>query len=85
MYGRKGTCSIFTFVEPLDGKHHVSVRQRRTAIDWAEEIQYLVDELYAENEKIILIMDNLNTYKASSYFETNFLFGKVNRIIIMQG
>jgi hypothetical protein len=68
-YVRKGTCSIFAFVEPLGGKHHVSVRQRRTAIDWAEEIKYLVDELYAENEKIILIMDNLNTHKASSLYK----------------
>lgn len=42
-YTRNGTCSIFAFVEPLGGKHHVSVRGHRTATDWAEEIKYLVD------------------------------------------
>ena len=68
-YVRKGTCSIFSFVEPLGGKHHVSVRQRRTAIDWAEEIKYLVDEIYADKDKIILVMDNLNIHKASSLYK----------------
>ena len=38
-YVRKGTVSIFAFVEPLGGVHHVSVREHRTATDWAEEIQ----------------------------------------------
>ncbi len=68
-YVRKGTCSIFSFVEPLGGKHHVSVRTQRTAIDWAQEIKYLVDEFYAHNEKIILVMDNLNTHKPSSLYK----------------
>ena len=40
-YIRNGTCSIFAFIEPLAGKHHVSVREHRTATDWAEEIKYL--------------------------------------------
>ena len=44
-YIRNGTCSIFAFIEPLGGKHHVSVREHRTAVDWAEEIKYLVDTL----------------------------------------
>ena len=39
-YVRKGTCSIFAFIEPLAGIHHVSVREHRTAKDWAEEIRY---------------------------------------------
>lgn len=44
-YIRNGTCSIFDFVEALVGRHHVSVREHRTAIDWAEEIRYLIDEM----------------------------------------
>ncbi len=39
-YVRNGTCSIFVFVEPLGGVRHVSVRERRTVVDWAEEIRY---------------------------------------------
>ena len=60
-YIRNGTVSIFAFVEPLGGTHHVSVREHRTAVDWAEEIKYLVDVMYPDAEKIILVMDNLNT------------------------
>lgn len=68
-YVRNGTCSIFAFVEALAGKHHVSVREHRTAIDWAEEIKYLVDIMYPDKKKIIIVMDNLNIHKASSLYK----------------
>lgn len=68
-YIRNGTCSIFAFIEPLAGKHHVSVREHRTAVDWAEEIKYLVDVMYPEVEKTILVMDNLNTHKPASLYK----------------
>lgn len=68
-YVRNGTCSIFAFIEALAGRHHVSVREHRTAIDWAEEIKYLVDVMYPDKEKIILVMDNLNTHRASSLYK----------------
>lgn len=68
-YKRNGTCSIFAFVEPLGGKHHVSVHEHRTAIDWAQEIKYLSDVMYLDAEKIILVMDNLNTHKAASLYK----------------
>ena len=68
-YIRNGTVSIFAFVEPLGGTHHVSVREHRTAVDWAEEIKYLVDVMYPDAEKIILVMDNLNTHKPASLYK----------------
>lgn len=68
-YIRNGTCSIFAFIEPLAGRHHVSVREHRTAADWAEEIKYLTDVMYPDVEKIILVMDNLNTHKPSSLYK----------------
>lgn len=68
-YVRNGTCSIFAFIEPLGGNHHVSVREHRTATDWAEEIKYLSDVMYPDAEKIILVMDNLNTHKPSSLYK----------------
>lgn len=68
-YVRNGTCSIFAFVEPLGGCHHVSVREHRTSVDWAEEIKYLVDVMYPDVDKIILVMDNLNTHKPSSLYK----------------
>ena len=69
-YVREGTCSIFAFTEPLGGVRHVSVREHRTAIDWAEEIQYLVDVQYPDAEKIVLVMDNLNTHAIASLYKT---------------
>jgi len=68
-YERHGTCSIFAFTEPLGGFRHVSVREHRTAEDWAEEIKYLVDEMYPNVEKIVLVMDNLNTHKPASLYK----------------
>lgn len=68
-YIRNGTCSIFVFVEPLGCVRHVSVRAHRTAIDWAEEIKYLVDVSYPDRDKIILVMDNLNTHALSSLYK----------------
>lgn len=68
-YVRNGTCSIFAFIEPLTGKHHVSVREQRTATDWAEEIKYLSDVMYPDAEKIVLVMDNLNTHKPASLYK----------------
>lgn len=68
-YVRNGTYSIFAFVEPLGGTHHVSVREQRTAFDWAEEIKYLVDVMYPDAEKVILVMDNLNTHKTASLYK----------------
>ena len=59
-YVRNGTCSIFAFVEPLGGRHHVSVKEHRTAIDWAHEIKFLVDEMYPDADAITLVVDNLN-------------------------
>ena len=68
-YVRNGTVSIFAFVEPLGGTHHVSVWEHRTAVDWAEEIKYLVDVMYPDAEKIVLVMDNLNTHKPASLYK----------------
>lgn len=69
-YVREGTCSIFVFTEPLGGVRHLSVREQRTAIDWAEEIKYLSDISYPDAEKIILVLDNLNTHKISSLYKS---------------
>lgn len=68
-YTRNGTVSIFVFVEPLGGVRHVSVREHRTAIDWAEEIKYLVDVSYPDSEKIVLVMHNLNTHALASLYK----------------
>ena len=68
-YIRCGTCSIFIFTEPLANYRHISVRKQRTKRDWAEEIRYLLTEIYPEHEKIILVMDNLNTHSKASLYQ----------------
>ena len=54
---------------PLDGWRRVEVRERRTKVDWAHVIKKLVDEDYPDRDRIVLVMDNLNTHKLSSLYE----------------
>jgi hypothetical protein len=68
-YKREGTCSIFIFTEPMAGWCHCNVRERRTALDWAEEIKHLLTACYPDTEKIVLVMDNLNTHAVSSLYK----------------
>lgn len=68
-YERNGTAVNFMFTEPLGGWRKGNVRQRRTAIDWAEEMKELLDLDYPEAKKIILVCDNLNTHKTASFYE----------------
>jgi hypothetical protein len=68
-YERKGTANLFLVCEPLAGKRHVRVTERRTAVDFAETVRLLVGEWYPQAEKVVLVMDNLNTHKAASLYE----------------
>jgi transposase len=68
-YERKGTANLFMVFEPLAGQRQVKVTERRTAVDFAHLIQELVDEHYPHAEKIVLVMDNLNTHKPASLYE----------------
>ena len=68
-YERCGTASIFMFTEPLAGKREVSVRGRRTKIDWAFEMENLLSTHYAHVEKVILVCDNLNTHTQGAFYE----------------
>jgi hypothetical protein len=68
-YIRNGTCSIFIFTEALAGWRHVTVNERRTRIDWAHQIQELLEVYYPKTPKIRLVMDNLNTHSIASLYE----------------
>jgi len=68
-YARHGTAALFMVCEPLAGRRYVRVRSRRTAADWAHVIKELVDERYPTAEKIVLVMDNLNTHSVASLYE----------------
>lgn len=68
-YVRQGTASAFMFTEALRGWRKVSVRARRTAVDWAEEVKVILDEVYPDAERVLLICDNLNTHKYASLYK----------------
>ena len=68
-YLRRGTCSIFVWVEPLRGWRHVNARQRRTKIDWAHQIERLLTVDYPDADTVVLVMDNLNTHTIGSLYE----------------
>jgi hypothetical protein len=69
-YIRTGTCSIFIFTEPLGGWRYAEAFPQRTKKDWALRIQWLLSEQYPKAEKVVLVMDNLNTHTISSLYET---------------
>lgn len=68
-YSRKGVCNIFIATEPLAGKRMVSVTAQRTKQDWAKFLE-TIERQYRHAEKITLVMDNLNTHKPGSLYET---------------
>lgn len=68
-YVRCGTCSIFVWVEPLAGRRRVTAREHRTRLDWAAEIDRLLHREYPDAEKVVLVMDNLNTHSIGSLYK----------------
>ncbi len=68
-YVRNGTCNLFMFTAPLEGWRRAEVTERRTQVDWAHQVKRLVDEDFPEAEKIVLVMDNLNTHRPASLYE----------------
>ncbi len=55
--------------EPLLGWRHVEVTQRRTAVDFARAVRWLLEEVHPDAERVVLVMDNLNTHKLASLYE----------------
>ena len=68
-YERMGTANLFFMVEPLAGWRHVEVTERRTKLDYAEQIRWLVDRVYPEAESIRIVQDNLNTHTPAAIYE----------------
>lgn len=69
-YIRNGTASIFLFTEPLNGWRKAFAEEHRTREDWAHKIDWLLTEQYPDAEKIVLVMDNLNTHSIASLYQT---------------
>ena len=68
-YERRGTANVFMAVEPLAGKRKACVTDRRTRVDWAQFIRFLLLTVYPEAAVVVLVMDNLNTHNIASLYE----------------
>ena len=68
-YERVGVATAFLFTNPLQGWRRVSIRERRTAIDWAEEVKFLLEEVYPDAARVTLVCDNLNTHRLTSLYK----------------
>jgi len=69
-YRRHGTCNIFVAVEPKAGKHHIKVTDTRTRTDFARFMKWLIVTKYRKAKRIMMVLDNLNTHFAQSFYET---------------
>jgi hypothetical protein len=78
-YVRKGVANIFIEVEPLGGRRKVKITDTRTRVDWACYTQEMLEERYPEAEKVVLVMDNLNTHNVASLY-TAFAPEKAKRL-----
>ncbi len=69
-YERNGVCNLFMMCEPKRGWRHVAVTDRRTMKDFAHQMQWLVDKGFPAAERVRVVLDNLNTHKPASLYET---------------
>ena len=68
-YERNGVSNLFMLFAPFEGWRRVEVTDRRTKVDWARVVRQLVVEDYADKDRIVLLMDNLNTHHPASLYE----------------
>jgi hypothetical protein len=68
-YKRAGVANVFMFAEPLAAWRQVSVRTKKTKVDWALEMGQLMEGRYADCEKVIVVCDNLNTHTMGAFYE----------------
>jgi hypothetical protein len=66
---RNGACDSFMFAALLESRRKAEITERRTRADWAEQIRRLADGDFPQAEKVVLVMDNLNTHTAASLYE----------------
>ncbi len=67
-YTREGVANLFMFFAPLEGQRHIKVTDQRTRKDWAEAMRELSDRHYPHADKIVVVLDNLNTHTPASFY-----------------
>ena len=79
-YRRGGTRNLFLTCEPLAGWRHVAITERRTMVDFAHQMRWLVDVAYPHAPGVRVVLDNLNTHRMASLYET-FPAAEARRIV----
>ena len=69
-YRREGTRNLFLACEPLAGWRHVAVTERRTTEEFAHQMRWLVDRAYPDVPVVRVVLDNLNTHRMASLYQT---------------
>jgi hypothetical protein len=67
-YQRNGVANLFMFFEPFRGQRHIKVTDTRTRVDWAQAMKMLSDKIHPEADKIIVVLDNLNTHTPAAFY-----------------
>ena len=67
-YKRGGVADLFMLFEPLAGKRHIEITDQRRRVEWAEVMRIVSDELYPDTEKIVVVLDNLNTHVGAAFY-----------------
>jgi len=67
-YKRGGVADLFMLLEPLAGKRHIEITDQRRRVEWAEVMRIVSDELYPDAEKIVVVLDNLNTHVGAAFY-----------------
>jgi hypothetical protein len=68
-YARHGSANLFLTLAPLLGWRHVQVTERRTRVDFAHAMRDLLDGPFADAERVVLVLDNLNTHRPAAFYE----------------
>ena len=79
-YKRGGVADVFMVFEPLVGKRYIEITDQRRREEWARVMQKVSDELYPQAEKIVVVMDNLNTHTPAAFYQI-FEPGEARRLV----
>jgi len=79
-YKRGGVADVFMVFEPLVGKRYIEITDQRRREEWARVMQKVSDELYPQAEKIVVVMDNLNTHTPAAFYQV-FEPGEARRLV----
>lgn len=68
-YAREGSANLFLWVAPHLGRRQITVTPQRTAVEWAHAIREVVDGAFPEAERVVLVLDNLNTHTPAALYQ----------------